>query len=278
MWSLRRPTYKWEEVVIGGNLNALFYTYKKGCHIIPNIMDIPFAYDRPRLENNLGLDADSSQQEWHYLAYSLNQMAKNPFANKVEQIRVDPENKKLIVNIGTLPLFDICYKKLHVFDTENVHGLPDDQKEHVRGYQIYDWYDVRSGMLHDLDSIEDEKSEFVKKVHFFLSERIDGNYEKKDLVAESFLTEKELHDINYSESLSRLKTISMMKNAGIKGKKNGSGSHVSIRLELWKRQIKKLKNIKTFKKDDIIIDGRSLEEITNEFSSSRDYTVSRPTP
>ncbi len=274
---MKRPTYKWKEIVIGGNLNAFFYAYKKGCHIIPNIMDIPFAYDRPRLENDLGLNAVTSEYEWYYLSYSLNSAGKNPFANKVKHIRVEPSEKKLVVNIGSPTLFDIHYDKLRIFDTENLSGLPMDPETISHGYQVYDWYDVRSGMLHDLDLIEDETTGFVKRIHFFLSDRIDGNYNKKDLVAESHLTEKELHDINYSESLSRLKAINMMKASGIKGKKNGSGNHVSIKLELWKREIKKLKTIKTSKKDDIIIDGRLLGEIINEFSSSGDNTPCRIT-
>ena len=67
----------------------------------------------------------------------------------------------------------------------------------------------------------------------------------------------------------------MMKQAGIKGKKNGSGNHVSIKLELWKREIKKIKSIKTFKRDGIIVDGRPLEEVVNEFSFGGADTAGR---
>ena len=115
---------------------------------------------------------------------------------------------------------------------------------------------------------------FVSNIQFFLSKRIDGNQKYYDLLCESFLTEEQLRNIDYSDSISRLKTINMMKEAGIKGKKNGLGSNVSIKIELWKREIKKLKNIKTFQKGDIMVDGRSLEEVVNEFSSCRDNTIS----
>jgi len=273
---LKTPLFRWNEIVIGGNTNAFFYASKKGCHIIPNIMDIPLAHNGPSFANDLGVNLNSSEDEWRFMAYKLNRRGLNPFTNKIKHIRIDEPNKQLVVNIGTPNIFYISYDELRVFDTENVSGLSFESQERVLGYQVYDWFDVRSGMKHGLDFIEDPNSNFVKKIHFFLSERIDGNYDKKDLVAESFLSEEQIHDIDYSDSISRLKTINMMKGAGIKGKKNGLGSHASIKLELWKREIKKLKSIKSFQKGDIIIDGRPLEEIKNEFSSSRDCASRRP--
>lgn len=257
--------YKWPDVIIGGNLNAFFYAYKKSYHVVPNTLDIPYAYDRDCLKNVLGLDFKSAIEEWQYLAYSLERSGKNPFSNRVKQIKVFPKEKRLQINIGSPALFDIHYENLRVFDTENVIGL-DEIEEEIEGYRVYDWYDVRSGMLHDLDKIEDNTTNFVKRIKFFLSERIDGNQNKKDLVAESFLTPSQLHDINYSETYSRLKSIDMMKQAGIRGKKNGANNYVSIKLELWKREIKKIKSIKSFKRDDIIVDGRPLEEVVDEFS------------
>tara|TARA_R100000808_G_scaffold20926_1_gene45257 strand:- start:4162 stop:4980 length:819 start_codon:yes stop_codon:yes gene_type:complete len=264
---LNTPVYKWHEVVIGGNLNALFYAHKKGYHIIPNIMDIPYAYDRPRLEDDLGLRLPSSQAEWYFLAYKMNELGKNPFSGRVKQIKIYPAENKLQVNIGKPTLFEVYYDKLRVFDTENVYGL-DENDEQIEGYHVYDWYDVRSGMLHELSTIEDKHNNFVKKIRFYISERIDGNQTKKDLVAESFLTGEQLGALEYSESFSRLKSIDMMKKAGIRGKKNGSGNYVSIKLELWKREIKKRKTIKSFQKNDIIVDGRPLKEVVDEFSFS----------
>ena len=271
---MKSPVYKWPKVVIGGNLNAFFYAYKKGYHIIPNIMDIPYAYDKRCFKDDLGIEFPSAHEEWQYLAYRLNRQGKNPFSNKVKQIKVYPEEGRLQVSTGSPVLFDIYYEELRVFDIENVIGL-EGAEEHVEGYRVYDWYDVRSGMIHGLNKIEDGDSNFVKKIRFFLSERIDGNQNKKDLVAESYLTPEQLNDIDYSETYSRLKSIDMMKQAGIKGKKNGSGNHVSIKLELWKREIKKIKSIKTFKRDGIIVDGRPLEEVANEFSFGGTDTAGR---
>ena len=275
MHLLKDHVYKQKEVVIGGNLNAFVYAYEKGCYIIPNTLDCPFAYDPSSSLHDLGIKTSDSLSAWELMAYTLAAKGLNPFVNKVKHIRVNEDEKLLTVNIGTPNLVRVSYDNLRLFDIENISGLSFTPKEEILGYRVFDWFDVRSGMKHNMNFIEDEDSDFVKKIHFFLSERIDGNYDKKDLVSESFLTEDQLQDVDYSDSISRLKTIIMMKESGIKGKKNGLGSNVSIKIELWKREIKKLKNIKTFQKDDIIVDGRSLEEVINEFSSCRNSTVSR---
>ena len=276
MHLLKSHVYKQKEVVIGGNLNAFVYAREKGCYIIPNTLDCPFAYDPSSPLLDLGVETSNPLLAWGLMAYTLAAKGLNPFVNKVKHIRINEEEKLLTVNLGTLNMARVSYEKLRLFDTENISGLSFEPEEEVLGYRVFDWFDVRSGMKHDMDFIEDANSDFVKKIHFFLSERIDGNYDKKDLVSESFLTEEQLRNIDYSDSISRLKTINMMKEAGIKGKKNGLGSNVSIKIELWKREIKKLKNIKTFQKGDIMVDGRSLEEVVNEFSSCRNSAVSRP--
>jgi len=276
MHLLKDHVYKQREIAIGGNLNAFVYASEEGCHIIPNTLDCPFAHDTPCAFSDLGIETHNSEEAWRFLAYKLNRRSLNPFTNRVKHIHVNEEEKQLVVNVGTPSLIRVSYEKLRIFDMENISGLSFDPEEEILGYRVFDWFDVRSGMKHDMDLIEDTKSDFVKKIHFFLSERIDGNYDKKDLISESFMTKEQLRDVNYSDSISRLKTINMMKEAGIRGKKNGLGSHVSIKIELWKREIKKVKNIKSFQKGDIIIDGRSFEEIVNEFSSRRNSASSRP--
>jgi len=272
---LRNHVYKQQEVVVGGNLNALVYAYKKGCYIIPNTLDCPFAYDPASLVGDLGLKSFSDQEAWEFMSYSLNQKGLNPLGSAVKQIHVDEEEKMLKINVGKPSLIKVSYDNLRIFDTVNVGGLPAGYEGEAKGYRVFDWFDVRSGMRHNVDQIIDEENDFVKKIYFYLSDRIDGNRDKKDMVAESFLNKEQIHDIEYSDSISRLKAIKMMKDAGIKGKKNGRGKFLSIKIDLWKREIKKVKNLKSFKKGDIILDGRSCEEILNEFSSCGNNTGSR---
>jgi hypothetical protein len=130
----------------------------------------------------------------------------------------------------------------------------------ILGYRTLDWFDVRSGMKHDYNYLLDD-SEFCKKIHFYLSWRIDGNYDRKDLVCESYLTEEQLNDVNYSDSISRLKVLNMMKEAGIRGTGNGVGRWLPIKLELWKREIYPINKFDYIEKNNIIVDNRSTKEI-----------------
>jgi len=261
---LKDHFYKWNEVVIGGNLNAFFYARQKGCHILPNTLDSPFAYDKKGSLDHLGIN---DLDVWQRLSYSLAMDGLNPLAGKIESIKIDSDDKTLTVNVGTSALIKISYDKLRIYDFEKVFGVPNQEK--IESYRVLDWFDVRSGMKHELDAIEDANTNFVKKIHFYLSKRIDGNKNKKDLIAESFLTKDQINDIDYSESISRLKILNMMKEAGITGKRNGLGRRLPIKIELWKREIRPIKSVQPLKESDIIVDDRPIQELVNEFSSCR---------
>ena len=72
--------------------------------------------------------------------------------------------------------------------------------------KVIDWFNVKSGMNHQIDKINTE-SDFVKEILFYPSIRMSGvDKNKKDLVAISFMKEKQLHDVEYSDSYVRLKT------------------------------------------------------------------------
>ena len=268
---LKDHFYKWDEVVIGGNLNAFFYAREKGCHVLPNTLDSPFTYDKTGSLVHLGLN---DLDVWQKLSHSLAMDGLNPLAGRIESIKINREDKLITVNVGTPALVKISYNKLRVFDFDWVFGIPNE--ENIEAFRVMDWFDVRSGMKHGLDTIEDTSAAFVKKIHFYLSERIDGNKNKKDLISESILTKEQINNLDYSESISRLKTINMMKDAGITGKKNGLGRHLPIKIELWKREIKPIKSVQPMEENDIIVDNRPIQELVNELSSCRINTFSGP--
>ena len=102
-----------------------------------------------------------------------------------------------------------------------------------------------------------------------MSERIDGNTQYKDLVSKSTLSKEQLHHPDYSDSMSRLKTIAMMKEAGIKGTSNGSSQHLPIRIELYRREVQPNKEFDFVLQNNIIVDNRTDEQVINEWFPSR---------
>ena len=110
-------------------------------------------------------------------------------------------------------------------------------------YMVLDWMNVRSGMVHQYDSIEGT-SDFVSSIHFYPSERIDGNHDKKDLVAVSYLTKEELNNYEYSDTYARFKILDDMRALGIRGARNGRDTknpqnykYYAVKIESNKREV-----------------------------------------
>ena len=240
---LRDHVYNFDSVVVGSKLDAIIYAHKTSSHILFNNLATIFPFDALIHEVDLGdikFDKGTSELEvWEYLSYSLNSRGLHPFGEKLDSIRVNLDENEISMSSKFFSGQKLRFSTLHIFDTDNVHGLPFPDFE-IEKYRVFDWYAVKSGTKHEYDYLYDD-SEFVKKIHFYISPRIHGNRQYKDLVAESFLTKRQLNDVDYSDSISRLKILQMMKDAGIKGTGHGNGYNLPLRIELQKREVLPIK-------------------------------------
>ena len=73
---------------------------------------------------------------------------------------------------------------------------------------------------HDLKEMSTEE-DFVNKVYFYRSLRNGTASAHKDIVAVSYLTDKQLNSQSCSDTMARMKIKKMMKDAGLRGPKNG---------------------------------------------------------
>jgi hypothetical protein len=267
---LKNRLFRWEEIVIGGNLNAHIYANEKSSYIINNTMDRVHAFDTNGFSYDLGIGEPFEEGSYKNdlldgLAYKLAFHGLNPFGNKVSLIRLE-DNKTLKVTTANSRVFRLTYEKLRIFDAENVYDLPFETHKISKGFRVFDWFDVNQGTKHEVDFLTDHQSALVKNIRFYTTARVTGTHAFKDLVAESFLTEAQLHDIEYSDTYSRLKVLSMMKAAGIKGPLNGTDRNGRVvyrplKINLSKREVIPVTEIKSMECGDIIVDGRTPEEI-----------------
>jgi len=116
--------------------------------------------------------------------------------------------------------FKYNFQKLTILHDAKIKGLPTIVKQEERLNRVIDWVNVRSGCRHEIDFLQDPESNFVKDIYFYSSERSD-NTKLKDLVAVSYLTDKQLRDFDYSDTMAKCKITKMMKAAGIRGARNG---------------------------------------------------------
>ena len=296
--TIHNHIYEYENVVIGSRLNAVMYAFLNNCPIFLNKHEPPLPFELFPQHTSLnafgvcgtvislvtpdGVEkfGNPKSELWKRLCYSLSLSGLMPLANNACRMRI--EGNILKVYISNTKTIRIRYSQLHIFDGDNIEGLveyPDNKT-----YQVVDWINVRSGMVHDYDRIKTTSS-FVNCVHFYPSERIEGNHNKKDLVAISYLTREQLNDINYSDTYVRFKVRDVMKGAGIRGKRNGKNpnyphssqtpyKHASLNLENSRREIRvytsgsyeKLENVffKSYAEEDLC-DGKVKE--------SRVYTI-----
>ena len=165
-----------------------------------------------------------------------------PVSKEVDTIRVGPDVLSVVFN--DTAQIKMEYDKLVIFDDTNVVGINPPRHKVFDKYKVMDWYSVRSGAVHEYDLLEDQESDLVREIWFYPSERIDGNHNRKDLVAVSYLSKEQLGDIAYSDLYSRYKTLDMMGKAGIRGPSNGrnpdgSSRRLKVKIELQKRKLKK---------------------------------------
>lgn len=224
--------YHFQEVVIGNSYESLRHAHLQGCHHILNAKPQIFWLDK--------VDGKSKEDVWANISHQHALKGLAPFADKVKTIRFE-EDSLLKITTFNERMYTVKYEQCYVYDLENVSGIFEEHKTSAKFYHVYDWFDVHSGMKHDHVLLEDN-TDFVQKVYFFISTRIDGNKEGKDLVCYSRLTQEQLADPDYSDAIVKLKTVKMMEESGI----------IKPSLKLWKREVFPIKERTQDKKDNVV--------------------------
>ncbi len=202
--------YEWGTVVVGADLDAVRFACDNKCHLIKNRLPHHHSYE-------------GVEEEWAEKLYQLYDMALVPFSDKVNNLRVYPEEKLLKV-FTDRNVYTVRYEKLQMYDDENVEGVSLDRE--LLHYRVIDWFDCQGLYNLDFDEITTE-DKFVNNIKLFKSLRIDGNRKYLDLLCESFLTDIQLKNFDFSDTMARFKVADLLKKRGV----------VKPRLSLWKRDI-----------------------------------------
>ena len=139
-----------------------------------------------------------------------------PFGDKVKSIRIEDK-----IKIITKKTNEFDFNKVRIFDDIEVRGISKESEAKERPYVVYDWINVHSGATHGLHFLDDVAGSVIEEIIFYPSDRIDGNHNKKDVVCISKMTEDELNDYRFSDTYIRFEVEKLMKEAGIRGTRNG---------------------------------------------------------
>jgi len=115
---------------------------------------------------------------------------------------------------------EIKFEKAYYFGDAKCSGLVKEKPLADPRYICYDWVAFNRGGKHEIDFIE-TPDDFVQQIWFYPTDRIDGNSPVKDACLISRLTDEQLLDFNYSQTMARFKMVYEMESRGMKGVFNG---------------------------------------------------------
>ena len=223
----------YKQLNIGRTLTCLLHSFKTETACILTKPSPPFKFDKHISEYDfsfLGIEDSNPQQAWDRLCFLLSMSGLLLFPNNISNARYSEKTVEVVTNNNQK--IHIECEEMNVFDN-NETGW----------YHVYDYFDWRSGSLHDQEYIDDNEDNFIKKIIFYSSERDRVNNNVKDLVGVSYLRDDELEKLEVSPTYSRLKMLRMLKEAGIKGRitgynKKGLGTFTTPVIEFNKRVVK----------------------------------------
>ena len=227
--------FHFDELVLGGSLTALQYAYTKNLPIIIDVAPVPFVleevpchWDLTFLGFGKGI-AHKKSQIWDRLSFLLAMAGLVIFPNNIQSFRLE-EDRIQIIGLDNNRM-NVHYNKLVEFDR--------DTKDHL---MVYDWFAVHSGSRHDWEVIPNSDEDLCHLLLFHRSTRSRTRSDVKDVCAVSRVSRECLNRIEWSPTYTRIKTLQMMKEVGIRGRANGYNKkgktlHYAISIEHMYREI-----------------------------------------
>ena len=177
---------------------------------------------------------------WERLLFLLSLDGKVPLSNMCHGIRYNDDTVVCSNEYGKIMefAFDTC----HYFGDENSTGFATTETLDSAPHMCYDYIAFNSGGKHEIDYIHTD-DDFVSEVWFYPSNRIDGNTAVRDACAVSKLTDAQMIEFDYSETMARFKVVHEMKQLGMKGvfahdhTTTGKPKHYSFRTTSIRREV-----------------------------------------
>ena len=232
--------YQVEEIVVGATFDAVAHAFEYDLPIVFIHRDEPHRFEQLY---HSPVRADI----YCRLLFALSLKGNVLLGDKSKSIRFSENVLSAIVS--ETERVEVEFSKALIFDERNLQGLGAPKKAAKARYVVYDWFSVRSGMCHEHERIETD-SDFVGCILFYPSDRIDGDHDKKDLIARSYMSAEQVDDVDYAEVYVKFKCLNLMKELGIRGAKNGvcqntgKPKHYALKIESTNREIINLSRAK----------------------------------
>ena len=240
----------YDEIVVGSSLRALLFSALNDFPVFFTVPEKPHRFEhfdtsvdlsswglhnKPQLWETPDGEKQTGQNKialWEHVFFVLGLKGLTPFSSMCNSLRLD--NNSLTGYSEYAKLRTIEFGVCHYFDEHGTYNLlPAENKP--KTYRVYDRFAFIRGGKHKYDFIERD-DHLCKEIWFYPSPRLDGETLIKDACVLSILSDDQIDDFDFSETLVRLTAIQKMKEIGLRGPKNGHQADGSQRYRSFKAQ------------------------------------------
>lgn len=216
MERLDKLTY--DTIILGGNLEALVHSYVEGIPLIMVNPQVPFHLD-------LDTHGYNKSKIWAKLSYLLSYVGLNPIGLKALNYSIEDNN---LIIFGKSPYkIEIKFNNIIRYDL----------LKSPKTLRVFDYLQVQNMMSHHVGIVNKINSgdDFVNHFHTNIEKNI------KYICAVSNISDLQIQKEEYSEIYARLKSIELLKSAGVTGfienlKTGGQRKHL-IKVTSLKRYV-----------------------------------------
>ena len=275
--------------MIGSCLDAVLFAFNNKYPIFFTKAQRPFRFDYLEAEIDLSflkanwpskslttfgaqkLIGTPKELLWERLLFLLSLDGKAPLSNLCHTMRYDGDT--LVCSNEYSKIFELRFDECFYFGDPLATGLATQKSLDENIYLCYDYIAFNKGGKHEVDYIVTDDN-FVSEIWFYGSDRIDGNTPVRDACAVSTLTEQQLLDFDYSETMARFKTIHEMEHRGMKGQfaggytTAGNPKYYKFRTTSIGRQTYQQRAESTPSEANVTIPTQGTQSLLNSLSSA----------
>lgn len=270
---LQSVTLEHKEIVIGCSLESLIYCYFTATPFLYCNKTIPHEFDllnktedlhpfrltyEPQTINSISESKQTRPSKamiWDRLFFLLNMKGLSLMPNECASIRIEEDSLKAFS--ANARMSKIKFHQLTIFDDYKVMGLPAATRNQNMVFKVFDWINIRNSTTHLIDYIETPE-DFLNEIIFYPSRRSAVEIARlKDIITISIIKEADLEDYEFSDVAVKFKTLFLMKQAGIRGAKNGKDmldktktKYYALKIETVKRDVVPLTRLNIYSDTD----------------------------
>ncbi len=287
--------FNYDKIVVGSDLRALLFAYINSYPILFAHRQKPFDYEFFNPETSLEfcgipdqvetLNCNSNTKKvgvkkvilWERLYFLLSLNGLLPVSNLCSIIRHN--DGKISCHNEYSKIAEFEFNQCFYFDSPSCFNFAIDNLLDERNYLCYDEIAFNKGGKHDIEFINDN-DKFVSEIYFHITSRLLGNNSIRDAVALSTLTESQLQDFNFSETMASFKISSLLKENGVRGQfngysKNGVPMYYNFKTTSVRRTTRKLPgNIKSKYRNIKIVED-DVYKILNQPLNTKDHLLTK---